>query len=205
MTGNKLNITRAVYTAIIAHAREGKPREVCGILRGRDAQAFGLVRGRNIARDPVKDYVVDPQTLLQQFDFEEEGDVMVAIYHSHPVSPAYPSASDAWNANYPECAYLICSLEDDATPVVRAFRMLEHDFSLDLEALRGALDFDETRPGRFGYYQAADVPLPSVLQDACARIAAPFYIVFESSEDPGKDSEARVVSVTEWEIQIVAD
>jgi proteasome lid subunit RPN8/RPN11 len=205
MAREKLYIPQAVYDEIIAHAREGKPREVCGILRGRDARVFGLVRGRNIAPDPVKDYVVDPQTLLRQFDFEEEGDAMVAIYHSHPASPAYPSASDAWNAYYPECAYLICSLEDDGIPAVRAFRMIEHELSLDLEQLCAALEFNETRPGRFGYYQAAGAPLPSVLQDACAHIATPFYIVFESSEDPGKNSETRVVSITEYEIQIVSD
>jgi proteasome lid subunit RPN8/RPN11 len=178
MAREKLYITQAVYNEIIAHAREGKPREVCGILRGRDARVLGLVR---------------------------EGDVMAAIYHSHPVSPAYPSASDAWNANYPECAYVIRSLEDDGIPAVRAFRMIEHGLSLDLEALRAALDLDETRPGRFGYYQAVDVPLPSVLQDACAHIAAPFYIVFESSGDPGKNPETRVVSITEYEIQIVSE
>jgi len=203
MTADTLYVTEAVYNEIVTHAREGKPQEVCGLLRGRGAQAFGLVRGRNVAPDPVKDYVIDARTLLRQFDFEEEGDEMVAIYHSHPVSPAYPSASDAWNANYPECVYLICSLEDNEAPVVRAFRMVAHDISLDPVELRAAFDLDETRPGRFAYYQAANVPLPFVLHASCAHIPTPFYIVFESSQEPGKDFGPRVVPITEDEIKIV--
>lgn len=197
-----LFLTRDVFDGIIAHAREGKPKEVCGILRGRGDRAFKLVRGRNVAQDPFKDYVIDSQTLLLQFDFEEEGDEMVAVYHSHPVSPAYPSASDAWSAFYPECAYLICSLEDGERPVLRAFRMVPFDIVLEIARLRATLDFDETRPGRFGYYQPLDVPLPPVLQDSCTQVPTPFYIVFESAHQSGKKTTSRVVSIFEVEIQI---
>jgi proteasome lid subunit RPN8/RPN11 len=200
-----LNLVEAVYNEVIAHAREGKPQEVCGIMRGRDDLVFQLVRARNVAPDPVKDYVVDPQTLLRQFEFEEEGDAMVAIYHSHPVSPAYPSGSDAWSAYYPDCAYLICSLEDDEKPVVRAYNMLAHEVTLDIDQLFSNLGFDETRPGRFVYYQAADSPLPPVLQNCCAEIPMPFYIVFESSEESCKKPVSRVVSVVEREIKFVPD
>ena len=99
---------------IIARAaREGKPEEICGILRGRDRAATELIRARNMAADRIDNYDVDPQTLLLQFEFEDDGDEMMGIYHSHPVSVAYPSATDAWNADYPDSIYFICSLEDD--------------------------------------------------------------------------------------------
>jgi proteasome lid subunit RPN8/RPN11 len=196
--------TQAVYDEIVAHARAGKPQEVCGILRGRGSQAFQVVRGRNVAPDPVKDYTIDPQTLLHQFDFEE-GDEMVAIYHSHPTSAAYPSASDAWNAHYPDCAYLICSLVDDAAPLVRAFRLIAHDLPLDLAKLRAELDFYETRPGLFAYYQAVDTPILSTLQSAATRIPLPFYVVFELSKKAGKNPTSRIVSILEHQIQTVPD
>lgn len=203
MTPDTLYLTETVYDAIVTHAREGKPQEVCGILRGQGGRAFNQVRGRNVAPDPIKDYVIDSQTLLRQFDFEEEGDEMVAIYHSHPVSPAYPSASDAWNAHYPDLAYVICSLEEDETPEVRAFRMTDYDVALNVEEVRVALDLDETRPGRFAYYQTTNAPLPSVLGNPCADIPTPFYIVYEFSRDTGKNSLPRVVSVVEQRIRIV--
>ena len=205
MTLDVLYLTAAVYDEIVAHAREGKPEEVCGILRGRGSRVFGWVRGRNVAPDPIMDYVIDAPTLLRQFDFEQDGDAMVAIYHSHPVSPAYPSASDAWSAYYPDSAYLICSLEDDAAPVLRAFRMASHDVTLELPGLRATLAFDETRPGRFAYYQAPDTPLPFVLDASAAQVPTPFYIVFEISQETSMDFTPRVVSVQEVEIQIVAD
>lgn len=205
MTLDTLYLTKAVYNAIVDHAREGKPQEMCGILRGQGARVFDLVRGRNVAPDPIKDYVIDSQTLLRQFDFEEEGDEMVAIYHSHPVSPAYPSASDAWNAHYPDLTYLICSLEEDGAPVVRAFRLTDHDVPLDVEAIRVALSLDETRPGRFAYYQDANAPLPLVLENSCRDVPAPFYIVYQVSRETGKTSSPRVVSVLEQQIEITPD
>ncbi len=204
MTADTILITEAVFREIVVHAREGKPQEVCGILRGRGNKAFELVRGRNVAPDPVNDYVIDAQTLLLQFDFEEEGDEMVAVYHSHPVSPAYPSASDAWSAHYPDLAYIICSLEDDKVPVVRAFRLQEHDLSLDLSVMRAGLDFDETRPGRFAHYQTADEPLPSVLDASREHVPMPFYIVFETPDKTSKNFTSRTVSVAEYQIQVVS-
>lgn len=198
---SKFILTPSVLNEIVAHAREGKPEEVCGILRGRGNRAFAVVRARNIAPDPVNDYTVDDQTLLKQFEFEETGDEMVAIYHSHPVTPAYPSASDAWNAYYPDCAYLICSLQDEPSPVVRAFRLISHDQPLDLSALTAALDFYETRPGRFAFFQSDERALPPVLQFAELRVPTPFYIVYETDQR-GKNQRVRLVSVIEEPLHI---
>jgi proteasome lid subunit RPN8/RPN11 len=205
MERDRFFLAEAIHQEIITHAREGKPKEVCGILRGRGSRASALVRGHNVAPNPVLDYEVDPATLLLQFEFEEEGDEMVGIYHSHPVSPAYPSASDAWNAYYPDCAYLICSLEDDTKPSVRCFRMLPQPVSLDVARLQISISLDETRPGRFGYYQPDTAPLPPELGSACGGIPRPFYIVFERSPQTGLNADPRVISVIEEQIQIEPD
>ena len=109
-----LILPRNIQDAIIAHAREGKPEEICGLLRGMDGIVIDYQRARNVAPNPIMDYEVDPKALLVQFLWEEQGDGMVAIYHSHPEDPAYPSASDAINAHYPDAVYIICSLLDGA-------------------------------------------------------------------------------------------
>ena len=145
--------------------RLGKPEEICGIIRGRGLEAYALIWGKNIAAERIENYEVDAQTLLMQFDFMETGDEMMGVYHSHPVSVAYPSATDAWNANYPDSIYFICSLEDDDAPVIRGFRMIAHFLDLDIPALRQTLNFYETRPHLFAYYQAADQPVPDALAD----------------------------------------
>jgi proteasome lid subunit RPN8/RPN11 len=189
-----------VQAAIIAHAREGKPEEICGVVRGRGPAAYEAIRGRNIAAERIENYEVDPQTLLLQFKFEEQGEEMMGIYHSHPVSVAYPSATDAWNAYYPECIYFICSLEHDDAPIIRAFRMTPHFLELDWAALKQALPVYETRPGLFGYYQPAGAPVPSPLSEMDRQVAVPFYVVIFVTDETDGELDGRVVEVAEYPI-----
>lgn len=191
---------------IIDHAREGKPEEICGVLRGQELTAHELIRGENIAEDRVNNYTVDPQTLLLQFKFEEEGDEMMGIYHSHPISVAYPSATDAWNAYYPDSIYFICSLEFDDVPVIRAFRMITHFLDVDLAAITQTIPFDETRPGLFAHYQDTATP-PPILQGIADSIALPFYLVYSHGEQDHvaenpmwDDVDVRVVELIEHPI-----
>jgi proteasome lid subunit RPN8/RPN11 len=197
-----VHIPRAVYDDIVAHAREGKPEEICGVMRGRGTTVYEARRGRNVAAERIENYEVDPQTLLLQFTFEEQGDEMLGIYHSHPVSVAYPSATDAWNAHYPECIYFICSLEHDTAPVVRAFRMITHWIDVDGERLRQVLPFYETRPQLFAFFQPADQPVPEALASIAASVPAPFYVDFITDE-PGQIDDHRVVSVAELRVVLV--
>ena len=136
----------AIQAEIIAHAREGWPDEVCGILSGKAGVVASLVRARNVAEDRRINYTVDPQTLLRQFDFEDAGEELIAIYHSHPSSPAYPSATDAQLATYPDAVYLICSLQSREAPVVRGYRLIAQPYDgrasdYPLRPVRGRADF----------------------------------------------------------------
>lgn len=194
-----VHIPFAVYDEIVTHAREGKPEEICGIVRGRGTVAYEAIRGRNLAAERIENYEVDPQTLLLQFTFEEQGDEMMGIYHSHPVSVAYPSATDAWNAYYPECTYLICSLEDDNVPVLRAFRMITHWIDVDSANLRLALPFYETRPHLFALFQPADTPVPGALAPIAQNVSAPFYVDFITDAN-GEIDDSKVVSIAELRV-----
>lgn len=196
-----ISLPQAIYDEIIAHARQGKPEEICGILRGRGAEAFELFRAKNIATERIENYDVDPQTLMKQFAFEETGDEMMGIYHSHPVSVSWPSATDAWNAHYPESYYLICSLEYDDAPILRAYRMLAIFPDVDGENLRQVLPFCEMRRGLFGYYQAADRSTPRALHALAVDVSLPFYVVFTVDES-GEVDELRFVEITEYRVEI---
>lgn len=194
-------LPQAIYDEIIAHAQAGKPEEICGILRGRGTEAFELFRAKNIATERIENYDVDPQTLMMQFEFEEAGDEMMGIYHSHPVSVAWPSATDAWNAHYPDTYYLICSTEYDDAPILRAFRMVASYPDVDGESLRRSLPFREVRQGLFGYYQAADRSTPRSLHAVASGLSLPFYVVFTVDEG-GTVDELRFVEISEYRVEI---
>jgi proteasome lid subunit RPN8/RPN11 len=51
----------------------------------------------------------------------ESGQSLLGVYHSHPRTPAYPSASDVEMAFYPEAFYFIISLEPSIE--LRAFKI----------------------------------------------------------------------------------
>ena len=48
---------------------------------------------------------------------------MLAIYHSHPESPARPSAEDIRLALTPKVSYVIVSLQEANNPVLKSFRI----------------------------------------------------------------------------------
>ena len=189
----------ALQLQIIDQSLAGKPEEICGIVRGRDRQATALVPSRNAAEERTINYLVEPSVLMQQFVFEDEGDSMVAIYHSHPESPAYPSATDAWTATYPESVYLICSL-DALQPVIRGFELLDIEADFDLTALRQQTSFYETRPGLFAWYRATGTPLPDALDRTRFPAWDPFYVVW-FQPDPADEPEVRVVRIGEIRIK----
>ena len=197
-------LPQTLYAAIIAHSQEGKPEEVCGLLRGRDNRAAELFRAENLADDKVNNYIVDPKALLLQFQFEDQGDEMMGIYHSHPTSVAYPSGTDAWNAYYPDSTYFICSLEFDDAPVLRAFRMVAHFLELTdakLAQLTAQLRFEEVRPGLFAHFQAEDAGAPDLLTTLGQTASAPYYIVY--GHDPAFGGmDVRLVTVREQAVVV---
>jgi [CysO sulfur-carrier protein]-S-L-cysteine hydrolase len=123
-----------MHAAIIDHAMREAPRECCGIIAGRDGVAVRLYETRNVALGN-RLYEIDPAQLidLEFREFPAEGVELVAIYHSHPESPAYPSATDVELAFWPDALFLICSLADRYRPEIRGFRI--RDGAIDEVAL----------------------------------------------------------------------
>ncbi len=107
---------------MVAHARGEAPLEACGILAGRDGAAVRLYRARN-ADESATTYRLDPREQIEIFqDAVRRGLEIWGIYHSHPSTDAYPSATDVRLAYYPDAYHLIISLSGDE-PVIRAFRI----------------------------------------------------------------------------------
>ncbi len=116
-------LPEALAGEIVAHAREGWPEEVCGLISGKDGAPVAVHRGRNISPTPRVAYELDHETLALLMQLEDEGLELVGIYHSHPQGPEGPSETDVRLAYYPEAVYVIVSLVEPGRAVVRAFRI----------------------------------------------------------------------------------
>jgi proteasome lid subunit RPN8/RPN11 len=116
-----MRIPNSLVEEMISHARQEAPNECCGMLGGVDARAASVYRATNAEASPLR-YSIDAR---EQFDLmrriEEAGQDLVAIYHSHTRSAAYPSQTDVNLAGWPDAVYVIVSLEDSAAPDVRGF------------------------------------------------------------------------------------
>jgi proteasome lid subunit RPN8/RPN11 len=114
-------ISQAHWDELIAHTREESPKECCGWLRLRDGRVDAVFRGQNVIEtSPMYGYKLDARTLYDAYMAEEEGHG-IAMYHSHPRSPAEPSQTDINLAEYPHWLYVIVSGTEE--PAVRAWRI----------------------------------------------------------------------------------
>ena len=116
-----LHISSPVYTTMINYLTAAYPLEACGFLAGKNGEASHFYPIENILHSPVA-YEMDPQQQIEaMLDMDAREWEMLAIFHSHPTSPAQPSVTDIAQAYYPESAYVIVSLQDRAHPIVKAF------------------------------------------------------------------------------------
>jgi [CysO sulfur-carrier protein]-S-L-cysteine hydrolase len=128
-----MEIPRELYEEIVSHALNGYPNEACGAVAGTDGRAVRVYPMRNAEESPVV-YRFDEREQLRVFDeIDERGWDLLAFFHSHTHTEAFPSPTDLAQAHwrdpftgdlvaaYPGTRYLILSLRDDQ-PVLRGFR-----------------------------------------------------------------------------------
>jgi proteasome lid subunit RPN8/RPN11 len=127
-----VRLPRALADQMVEHARSELPNEACGLLGGRDGEAASFHPARNSDASPYR-YTVDAGDALRiVLAIEDGGDDVVAIYHSHTASAAYPSRTDADLATWPTAAYVIVSLASDP-PDIRAFDLSDGVAEIPLE------------------------------------------------------------------------
>ncbi len=122
-----------MYGEIVEHSRAGLPNEACGVVAGEDGRPIRVYRMRNAEESPLV-YRFDEREQLEVFnEIETKGWDLLAFFHSHTHTEAFPSPTDRarahWNdpatgeqiAAYPGTRYLILSLADEQ-PVLRGYR-----------------------------------------------------------------------------------
>jgi len=111
------------------HAFQDDPNECCGILAGESGEVKKLYRMTNPEASPYR-YRMDSKELLNVYnEIDDQGWEILAIYHSHTHSEAYPSATDIRLATWPDSLYLLISLLDKQKPILRAFHIQNGEVS----------------------------------------------------------------------------
>jgi len=120
-----LRLSPAQLEEITGHARACKPEEACGILAGDSEGNVERVYCMENAEHSSVLYTMDSEEQFRVFDeIQREELEIVAIFHSHPHSPAIPSMRDMELAFYPESVYLIISLMNEA-PECHAYSIVD--------------------------------------------------------------------------------
>ena len=119
-----MKISRALIDEMVAHAREDLPNECCGMVGGRGEVATSVYRAENEFASPLRFGVASKDLFrITQKEMPERDEELVAIYHSHTKTAAYPSQTDVNEAekSWPDAVWIIVSLEDPDQPVVKAY------------------------------------------------------------------------------------
>ena len=117
-----MQILESILKAIVQHAKGELPCEACGYLAGKDGVVAGHYPLTNIDQ-AVDHFAMAPQEQFAALKAMRSGGMtLMAVYHSHPASPARPSVEDIRLAFDPEVSYVIISLATEET-VVKAFRI----------------------------------------------------------------------------------
>jgi [CysO sulfur-carrier protein]-S-L-cysteine hydrolase len=130
-----LEIDKATYDAIVAHARRDHPDEACGVVAGPvgSGRPERFIPMLNAARSPTF-YEFDTHDLLRLYrEMDERDEEPVVIYHSHTATEAYPSRTDVSYASEPGAHYVLVSTaecgNDDGPVSFRSFRIVDAEIT----------------------------------------------------------------------------
>ena len=124
MKSFKLTIPEQIETQLYEHAKRLNPIESCGYLAGKDGVISSFFPMTNIDNSP-EHFSFDPK---EQFKVvkqaRNENLDLLAVYHSHPNTPARLSEEDIKLFNDPNPVYLIVSLSE-STPTLKGFKVIK--------------------------------------------------------------------------------
>ena len=125
-----MRISQQLIDEIVAHARDDLPNECCGLIGGEDGEALAVHRITNAEESPLRYRMHGQEEFDARKAIREAGQEVLAAYHSHTKTAAYPSQTDVNQAvNWPELLYVIVSLADLEIPEVKAYWLKDLNIS----------------------------------------------------------------------------
>ncbi len=131
----EIKINKQIIKDITNHAKALKPIECCGYLAGKNGEITTQFCMTNIDNSP-EHFSFDPK---EQFQVVKEARAnnldLMAVYHSHPETPARLSEEDIRLLNDPNMIYIIVSLMIKKADI-KAYKILKQsDQEVKIEQL----------------------------------------------------------------------
>ena len=124
MKSFELSIPESIQEELFAHAKGLAPVESCGYLAGTGTAITEFYPMTNTDNSP-EHFSFDPKEQFKVVkDARSKNIELLAVYHSHPASPARLSEEDIKLFNDPNPVYLIVSLAD-TTPDLKGFKVIK--------------------------------------------------------------------------------
>ncbi|MEW5692492.1 MAG: M67 family metallopeptidase [Candidatus Hydrogenedentota bacterium] len=121
-----LSISQKLLDDMLNHCKGDYPYEACGLIAGVNCKAIKVYPMKNISDTKETCYKIDPQEQLKVFkEIREQNYELLAIYHSHINTKAYPSIKDISLAFYEEASYIIISLKNREVLDIQSFKIKE--------------------------------------------------------------------------------
>jgi proteasome lid subunit RPN8/RPN11 len=106
-TSPSVQIPRSIWAEMQAEAGLRAPEEACGLLAGRDNRIEKHYAIPNDLHSPTR-FRMEAQSQVRAFvDMDQLNLELLAIWHSHPSGPPFPSPTDIADFAYPGTLYLI--------------------------------------------------------------------------------------------------
>ena len=120
----RLVIGPRVFREMLDAAVRAAPVEACGLLAGHGRRVTKCYHLTNADASPTHFSMVPDEQFAAVKDMRKNGAGLLAIWHSHPETPARMSEEDIRLAYTPDTGYVILSLAGPE-PVARCFRMID--------------------------------------------------------------------------------
>lgn len=103
---------------VLAHARRDHPDEACGVIVGRGGEAVRVVAMTNAERSPTG-FTFDSAEWLRVYrEVDDADEELLAVYHSHTMTAAYPSRTDVlWSRTTEFAHWLLVSTRSEQDEV----------------------------------------------------------------------------------------
>lgn len=129
----KIAMSHSIAEQMRLYAKECLPNEACGMLIGiidsNTHHIHDMIQTPNQAESPVS-FVIPDSDVIRVYQMAAERNVqVVGVYHSHPDSPAVPSATDAKYMELNPGVWVIHSGQDGH---MRAWILDGHIYEIDI-------------------------------------------------------------------------